>query len=82
MRPLWRRRGKWCREGAAERSQIAFRTVYNTLPAMILSAVVTEAEEGGFVSYNPEAGTTSQGETFDEAIQNPSVMTCFELSNA
>lgn len=49
---------------------------------MILSAVVTEAEEGGFVSYNPEAGTTSQGETFDEAIQNPSVMTCFELSNA
>ena len=37
---------------------------------MILSAVITEAEEGGFVAYNPETGTTTQGESFDEAIAN------------
>lgn len=37
---------------------------------MILSAVVTEAEEGGFVAFNPETGTTTQGETFDEAVEN------------
>ena len=37
---------------------------------MILSAVVSEAEEGGYVAYNPETGTTTQGETFDEALQN------------
>ncbi|MDP4624854.1 MAG: type II toxin-antitoxin system HicB family antitoxin [Akkermansiaceae bacterium] len=37
---------------------------------MILSAVITEAEEGGYVSYNPETGTTSQGETLDEAVEN------------
>ena len=37
---------------------------------MILSAVITEAEEGGFVAYNPETGTTTQGESFDEAMAN------------
>jgi predicted RNase H-like HicB family nuclease len=37
---------------------------------MILSAVITEAEEGGYVAYNPETGTTTQGETFDEAVAN------------
>jgi len=37
---------------------------------MILSAVVSEAEEGGYVAYNPETGTTTQGDTFDEALQN------------
>ena len=37
---------------------------------MILSAVITEAEEGGFVAFNPETGTTTQGETFDEAVAN------------
>ena len=37
---------------------------------MILSAVITAAEEGGYVAYNPETGTTSQGETFDEAVAN------------
>ena len=37
---------------------------------MILSAVVTEAEEGGFIAFNPETGTTTQGETFDEAVEN------------
>lgn len=37
---------------------------------MILSAVITEAEEGGFVAYNPETATTTQGETFHEAMAN------------
>ena len=37
---------------------------------MQLTAVLTPAEEGGFVALNPETGTTSQGETVDEAIQN------------
>lgn len=37
---------------------------------MELTAVVTAAEEGGFVALNPETGTTSQGETLDEAIAN------------
>jgi len=37
---------------------------------MILSAVITESEEGGFVALNPETGTTTQGETLDEAMEN------------
>jgi predicted RNase H-like HicB family nuclease len=36
---------------------------------MIFTAVITEAEEGGFVAFNPETGTTTQGETFDEAME-------------
>ncbi len=35
---------------------------------MILTAVITEAEEGGYVVFNPETGTATQGETFHEAI--------------
>jgi hypothetical protein len=38
--------------------------------AMELTAVLTPAEEGGFVALNPEAGTTTQGETVEEAIAN------------
>ena len=37
---------------------------------MIFSAVITAAEEGGYVAFNPETGTTTQGETFDEAMGN------------
>ena len=37
---------------------------------MELTAVVMSAEEGGFVALNPETGTTSQGETVEEAIAN------------
>jgi len=40
------------------------------LEPMIFSAVITTAEEGGFVAFNPETGTTTQGETFDEAMAN------------
>ena len=35
---------------------------------MHMTAVLTPAEEGGFVAYNPETGTASQGETIDEAV--------------
>jgi predicted RNase H-like HicB family nuclease len=37
---------------------------------MELSAVLTPATEGGFVAYNPETGTTTQGETIEEALAN------------
>ncbi len=37
---------------------------------MELTAVLTPAEEGGFVALNPETGTTTQGETIEEAIAN------------
>jgi predicted RNase H-like HicB family nuclease len=37
---------------------------------MTLSAVLSPAEEGGFVALNPETGTTTQGETVEEALAN------------
>lgn len=37
---------------------------------MTLSAVLSPAEEGGFVALNPETGTTTQGETVEEALSN------------
>ena len=37
---------------------------------MFLTAVLIPAEEGGFVAYNPETGTTTQGESVPEAISN------------
>ncbi len=37
---------------------------------MELTAVLTHAEEGGFVALNPETGTTAQGETVEEAVAN------------
>ena len=37
---------------------------------MVLTAVITEAEEGGFIAFNPETGTTTQGENYLEAIEN------------
>jgi predicted RNase H-like HicB family nuclease len=37
---------------------------------MTLTAVLTQAPEGGFTAYNPETGTTTQGETIDEALVN------------
>ena len=38
--------------------------------SMELTAVLTYAEEGGFVALNPETGTTTQGETVEEALDN------------
>jgi len=37
---------------------------------MELSAVLTPALEGGFIALNPETGTTTQGETVEEALAN------------
>ena len=37
---------------------------------MLLTAVLIPAEEGGFTALNPETGTTSQGESVEEAIAN------------
>lgn len=35
---------------------------------MQVSAVLIPAEEGGYVVFNPETGTTTQGETVEEAL--------------
>lgn len=37
---------------------------------MTLNAILTPAAEGGFVALNPETGTTTQGETVEEALAN------------
>ena len=37
---------------------------------MTLTAVLTPDAEGGFVAHNPETGTTTQGDTVDEALAN------------
>jgi predicted RNase H-like HicB family nuclease len=37
---------------------------------MQLTAVLTPAEEGGFIALNPETGTTTQGENIPEALRN------------
>ena len=37
---------------------------------MELSAVLIPAVEGGYIAFNPETGTTTQGETLEEAITN------------
>ena len=47
---------------------------------MELTAVLTPAEEGGFVALNPETGTTTQGETVEEAIANLREATSLYLS--
>ena len=37
---------------------------------MMLTAVLIPAPEGGFTALNPETGTTTQGETIEEAVAN------------
>jgi predicted RNase H-like HicB family nuclease len=37
---------------------------------MELSAILTPAPEGGYVAFNPETGTTTQGESVEEALAN------------
>ena len=37
---------------------------------MQFTAVLSPASEGGYSAYNPETGTTSQGETTEEALAN------------
>jgi predicted RNase H-like HicB family nuclease len=47
---------------------------------MELTAVLTPAEEGGYVALNPETGTTTQGETVEEAIASLQEATALYLS--
>jgi predicted RNase H-like HicB family nuclease len=37
---------------------------------MHVTAVLTPAPEGGFLAYNPETGTVSEGETLEGALAN------------
>ena len=37
---------------------------------MQMLAILTPADEGGFMALNPETGTTTQGDTIDEALAN------------
>ncbi len=37
---------------------------------MWLTAVLLPAAEGGFTALNPETGSTSQGDTVEEALAN------------
>lgn len=37
---------------------------------MQLTAVLIPAQEGGFVAMNPETGTSTQGESIEEALKN------------
>jgi predicted RNase H-like HicB family nuclease len=47
---------------------------------MGLTAVLTHAAEGGFIALNPETGTTTQGETVEEAVANLREATTLYLS--
>ena len=47
---------------------------------MELTAVLTPAEEGGFIALNPETGTTTQGETIEDAVANLKEATSLYLS--
>ncbi|HNQ56325.1 MAG: type II toxin-antitoxin system HicB family antitoxin [Rhodocyclaceae bacterium] len=47
---------------------------------MELTAVLTPAEEGGYVALNPETGTTTQGETVEEALSNLQEATALYLT--
>lgn len=44
-----------------------------------LSAVMWAVPEGGFSAFNPETGTTSEGETRDEALRNLAEATALYL---
>ena len=47
---------------------------------MDLTAVLTPAEEGGYIALNPETGTTTQGETVEAAVGNLKEATALYLS--
>ena len=47
---------------------------------MELTAVLSPADEGGYVALNPETGTTSQGETVEDAIANLQEATALYLT--
>jgi predicted RNase H-like HicB family nuclease len=40
------------------------------IPDMTVTALLTPDPEGGYVAFNPETGTTTQGESVAEALAN------------
>ena len=49
---------------------------------MILTAVLIPAPEGGFTALNPETGTTSQGESVEQALASLREATLLYLEEA
>ena len=47
---------------------------------MELTAVLTADEEGGYVASHPETGTTTQGETVEDAFANLQEATALYLA--
>ena len=47
---------------------------------MEFTAVLTPAEEGGYIALKPETGTTNQGETVKKAVANLKKATALYLS--
>ena len=47
---------------------------------MEFTAVLTAAEEGGYVALNPETGTTTQGETVEQTVANLQEATALYLA--
>jgi predicted RNase H-like HicB family nuclease len=47
---------------------------------MEMTAVLTPAEEGGYVALNPETGTTTQGDSVEEAVANLTEATALYLA--
>ena len=37
---------------------------------MQVTAILTPADEGGYVAFNPETGTTTQGDSVEDALDN------------
>jgi predicted RNase H-like HicB family nuclease len=48
----------------------ALQAETNAMGPMELTAVLTPAEEGGYVAFNPETGTSTEGESIEEALAN------------
>jgi len=44
------------------------------------NGILTHAEEGGYIALNPETGTTTQGETIEQAIHNLKEATALYLA--
>jgi len=51
-------------------ARLFFDSLITKEPGMELSAVLSPAPEGGYVAFNPETGTTTQGDTVEEALAN------------
>ncbi len=50
---------------------------------MELTAVLTPAEEGGYVAFNPETGTTTEGECIEEfpaGVKGHPLVTLFSVA--